>query len=195
MAAPRPSKTRIGNHVLRRETLMLSYGYDPMLSEGAVKPPVFLTSTFVFGSAEEGRGLLRLYRGAARSRPKAPAPASSIRASTIPTARSSRTGSRSTKAQSSCVLFSSGMAAISAVLLAFARPGDSVLHTRPLYGGTHGLLDGPIAGIGVTPVAIGDALDPASVDEAADTARGTGRSASSSSRRRPTRPTASPISQ
>ena len=55
MAAPRPSKTRIGNHVLRPETLMLSYGYDPMLSEGAVKPPVFLTSTFVFGSAEEGR--------------------------------------------------------------------------------------------------------------------------------------------
>ena len=49
MAAPRPSKTRIGNHVLRPETLMLSYGYDPMLSEGAVKPPVFLTSTFVFG--------------------------------------------------------------------------------------------------------------------------------------------------
>ena len=32
MAKPRPSKTRIGNHVLRPETLMLSYGYDPMLS-------------------------------------------------------------------------------------------------------------------------------------------------------------------
>ena len=34
---------------------MLSYGYDPALSEGAVKPPVFLTSTFVFRTAEEGR--------------------------------------------------------------------------------------------------------------------------------------------
>ncbi len=34
---------------------MLNYGYDPRLSEGAVKPPVFLTSTFVFNSAEEGR--------------------------------------------------------------------------------------------------------------------------------------------
>src|SRR5437879_10304005 len=55
MAKPRPSKTRIGNHGLRPETLMLSYGYDPLLSEGAVKPPVFLTSTFVFRSAEEGR--------------------------------------------------------------------------------------------------------------------------------------------
>ena len=34
---------------------MLGYGFDPALSEGAVKPPVFLTSTFVFGTAEEGR--------------------------------------------------------------------------------------------------------------------------------------------
>ena len=40
MAAPRPSKTHIGNHALKPETLMLSYGYDPALSEGAVKPPV-----------------------------------------------------------------------------------------------------------------------------------------------------------
>ena len=55
MPAPRPSKTHIGNHALKPETLMLGYGYDPALSEGAVKPPVFLTSTFVFGTAEEGR--------------------------------------------------------------------------------------------------------------------------------------------
>lgn len=34
---------------------MMSYGYDPLLSEGSVKPPVFLTSTFIFKSAEEGK--------------------------------------------------------------------------------------------------------------------------------------------
>jgi len=45
----------IGNHRLHPETLMLGYGFDPTLSEGAVKPPVFLTSTFVFRSAEDGR--------------------------------------------------------------------------------------------------------------------------------------------
>ena len=55
MTAPRPSRTRIGNHELHPETQMLNFGYDPELSEGAVKPPVFLTSTFVFHSAEEGR--------------------------------------------------------------------------------------------------------------------------------------------
>jgi cystathionine beta-lyase/cystathionine gamma-synthase len=53
MVKPFPSKTHIGNHMLHPETLMLNYGYDPQLSEGAVKPPVFLTSTFVFKTAEE----------------------------------------------------------------------------------------------------------------------------------------------
>src|SRR5215213_10607646 len=47
-------KTHIGNHLLHPETQMMNYGFDPALSEGAVKPPIFLTSTFVFRSAEEG---------------------------------------------------------------------------------------------------------------------------------------------
>jgi methionine-gamma-lyase len=55
MSASNYRKTTIGNHRLHPETLMLGYGYDPVLSEGAVKPPIFLTSTFVFRSAEEGR--------------------------------------------------------------------------------------------------------------------------------------------
>ncbi|HLM12660.1 MAG TPA: methionine gamma-lyase, partial [Reyranella sp.] len=38
-------KDRLGNRKLHPETLMVGYGYDPALSEGAVKPPVFLTST------------------------------------------------------------------------------------------------------------------------------------------------------
>ena len=60
MKSDRYHKLRLANHVLHPETLMLGYGYDPLLSEGAVKPPVFLTSTFVFRSAEEGRLLTKL---------------------------------------------------------------------------------------------------------------------------------------
>src|SRR3954466_13236966 len=48
-------KDRLGNRKPHPGTLMLGYGYDPALSEGAVKPPVFLTSTFVFTSAEHGK--------------------------------------------------------------------------------------------------------------------------------------------
>ena len=65
MKEDRYHKHRLANHVLHPETLMLGYGYDPQLSEGAVKPPVFLTSTFVFRSAEEGRDFFDYYGGSA----------------------------------------------------------------------------------------------------------------------------------
>ena len=55
MATARYHKVKIGEHELNAETLMLGYGYDPSLSEGSVKPPVFLTFTFVFQTAEQGR--------------------------------------------------------------------------------------------------------------------------------------------
>src|SRR4051794_32467204 len=63
MVKPFPSKTHIGNHMLHPETLMLNYGYDPQLSEGAVKPPVFLTSTFVFRTAEDGEDFFDFVSG------------------------------------------------------------------------------------------------------------------------------------
>src|SRR5258708_17704455 len=47
-------RREIDGHALSAQTLMMGYGYDPHLSEGAVKPPVFLTSTFVFPSADAG---------------------------------------------------------------------------------------------------------------------------------------------
>lgn len=48
-------KRKIGKHVLKPETQMMGYGYDPSLSEGSLKPPIFLTSTFVFKTAQDGK--------------------------------------------------------------------------------------------------------------------------------------------
>ena len=48
-------KRSIGAHELSPETQMMGYGYDPRLSEGSLKPPIFLTSTFVFRTAQEGK--------------------------------------------------------------------------------------------------------------------------------------------
>ena len=53
----------IKDHALHPETLMMGYGYDPMLSEGALKPPVFHTSTFVFKSAQAGKSFFELAYG------------------------------------------------------------------------------------------------------------------------------------
>jgi hypothetical protein len=89
---PRYHKVKIGEHELNAETLMLGYGYDPSLSEGSVKPPVFLTSTFVFQTAEEGRDFFDYLAGR-----RAPPVEGQILASITQTWKSSRIGWRSTK--------------------------------------------------------------------------------------------------
>lgn len=45
------------------ESLMMSYGYNPAWSEGAIKCPIFQTSTFVFKTAEEGKSFFELAYG------------------------------------------------------------------------------------------------------------------------------------
>src|SRR3977135_3622232 len=97
MVKPFPSKTHIGNHMLHPETLMLNYGYDPQLSEGAVKPPVFLTSTFVFRTAEDGQDFFDFVSGR-REPPEGMGAGLVYSRFNHPTARSSRTGSLSTSA-------------------------------------------------------------------------------------------------
>ena len=52
---PKQTPKTIGNHKLKPSTLMMGYGFDPALSEGSLKAPIFLTSTFVFEKAEDGK--------------------------------------------------------------------------------------------------------------------------------------------
>lgn len=174
MAKPRPSKTRIGNHVLRPETLMLSYGYDPMLSEGAVKPPVFLTSTFVFGSAEEGRDFFDYASG--RKKPPEGTGAGLVYSRfNHPNSEIVEDRLAVYEGAESCVLFSSGMSAISTTILAFARPGDVILHSQPLYGGTETLLARTMADFKIGAVGFVDGVSEAAIRAAVQEARGKGR--------------------
>src|SRR3954447_11704413 len=147
MTAPRPSKTHIGNHALQPETLMLSYGFDPQLSEGAVKPPVFLTSTFVFKSAEEGRDFFDYVSG--RREPPQGAGAGLVYSRfNHPNSEIVEDRLAVYEGTESGAVFSSGMSAISTTLLAFVRPGDVILHSQPLYGGTETLLTRTFRNIG-----------------------------------------------
>jgi methionine-gamma-lyase len=174
MSAPRPSKTRIGNHVLKPETLMLGYGYDPMLSEGAVKPPVFLTSTFVFGTAEEGRDFFDYVSG--RKQPPAGGGAGLVYSRfNHPNSEIVEDRLAVYEGAESCVLFSSGMSAITTTILAFARPGDVILHSQPLYGGTETLLSRTLANFNIDAVGFVDGVNEAVVRAAAQAARSKGR--------------------
>ncbi|MGQ3213507.1 MAG: cystathionine gamma-synthase family protein [Shinella sp.] len=174
MTAPHPSRTHIGNHALHPETQMLNYGYDPELSEGAVKPPVFLTSTFVFKSAEDGRDFFDYVSG--RKEPP------EGRGAGLVYSRFNHPNSEIVEDRlavyertESCALFSSGMSAIATTLLAFVRPGDAVLHSQPLYGGSETLLAKTFLNLGVSAVGFADGVNEASVTAAAEAAMQKGR--------------------
>ena len=174
MTAPRPSKTRIGNHVLKPETLMLSYGFDPLLSEGAVKPPVFLTSTFVFKSAEEGRDFFD-YTAGRREPPQGTGAGLVYSRFNHPNSEIVEDRLAVYEGAEACAMFSSGMSAIATTLLAFARPGDVVLHSQPLYGGTETLLTRTLSAFSIDAVPFADGVDETVVRAAADEAERRGR--------------------
>lgn len=167
-------KTHIGNHLLHPETQMMNYGYDPALSEGSVKPPVFLTSTFVFRTAEEGRDFFDVVSG---RKELPPGESAGLVYSRFNHPNSEIVEDRLAvfEGAESCAVFSSGMSAISTTLLAFVRPGDVVLHSQPLYGGTETLLTKTLLGFGIGAVGFDNGIDEAVVRAAADKAMAQGR--------------------
>ena len=167
-------KTHIGDRKLHPETQMLNYGYDPRLSEGAVKPPVFLTSTFVFNSAEEGRDFFDYVAG--RREPPAGKSGGLVYSRfNHPNSEIVEDRLAIYEEAESCALFSSGMSAISTTLLTFARPGDVILHSQPLYGGTETLLSKTLHNLTITPVGFSDGTDKEKVRAAAQKAQSLGR--------------------
>ncbi|MFC5757568.1 cystathionine gamma-synthase family protein [Rhizobium sp. GCM10022189] len=174
MTAPHPPRTHIGNHPLHPETQMLNYGYDPELSEGAVKPPVFLTSTFVFNSAEDGRDFFDYVSG--RKEPPEGKGAGLVYSRfNHPNSEIVEDRLAVYERAESGAVFSSGMSAIATVLLAFVRPGDAILHSQPLYGGTETLLAKTFLNFGVSAVGFADGVSEASVGAAAEEAMVKGR--------------------
>lgn len=167
-------KTHIGNRELHPETQMLNYGYDPALSEGAVKPPVFLTSTFVFNSAEEGKDFFDYVSGR-REPPEGSGNGLVYSRFNHPNSEIVEDRLAIFERTDSAALFSSGMSAISTTLLTFVEPGDVILHSQPLYGGTETLLTRTFARLKVAAVGFADGISEASVQAAADEAMRLGR--------------------
>ena len=174
MKEDRYHKHRLANHVLHPETLMLGYGYDPLLSEGAVKPPVFLTSTFVFRSAEEGRDFFD-YTAGRRQPPKGQSGGLVYSRFNHPNSEIVEDRLAAYEAAESCILFSSGMSAIATTILTFTRPGDVILHSQPLYGGTETLVSRTLTAYDIEAVGFADGTDATTMREAADMAEAKGR--------------------
>jgi methionine-gamma-lyase len=129
------SKKKIGDRVLKPESLMMSYGYRPDWSEGAVKAPIFATSTFVFKSAEEGKAFFARAYGLTKPDPD---DETGLIYSRLNNPSLEILEDRLTlwDGAESAAVFESGMAAISTTALTFLRPGDLVVFSEPSYGGT-----------------------------------------------------------
>ncbi|MEO8547046.1 MAG: cystathionine gamma-synthase family protein, partial [Sphingomicrobium sp.] len=143
---PKPSPTTIGNHKLSASTLMMGYGFDPALSEGSLKPPIFLTSTFVFETAAHGK---RFFEGITGKRPGG---AEGLVYSRFngPNQEILEERLKLWEDGEDALTFSSGMSAIATLLLTFVQPGDVIVHSGPLYAATETLINKILGRFGVS---------------------------------------------
>lgn len=141
-----PQSRAIGNRRLHASTMMMGHGYDPVLSEGALKPPIFLTSTFVFESAAHGK---RFFEGVTGKRPggaeglvygRFNGPNQEILEHRLALWEDAE----------EALAFSSGMSAIATTFLALVQPGDVIVHSAPLYAATETLIARILGKLGVT---------------------------------------------
>jgi len=129
------AKKTIGDRALKPESLMMSYGYRPDWSQGAIKAPIFATSTFVFKCAEDGKAFFARAYGLTEADPDEE---TGLIYSRLNNPSLEILEDRLTlwdEAESAAV-FDSGMAAISTAALTFLRPGELVVFSEPSYGGT-----------------------------------------------------------
>jgi methionine-gamma-lyase len=143
---PKPDVLAINNRKLRPATLMMGHGFDPALSEGSLKPPIFLTSTFVFENAAAGK---RHFEGVTGKRPggseglvysRFNGPNQEILEDRLSVWEDAE----------DALTFSSGMSAIATLLLTFVQPGDVIVHSGPLYAATETLIARILGRFGVS---------------------------------------------
>jgi cystathionine beta-lyase/cystathionine gamma-synthase len=135
--------------VLRPPTQVLTRGFDPSLSVGSARPAVFRSSTYVFTSPEAAERAFDLMAGRAQPLPDEKHElvysrfnhpnAEILEDQIVPL----ETGAHA------ALVFNSGMAAIMTALMTFAKPGQSIVYTVPIYGGTQHLIQDFLEPLGI----------------------------------------------
>jgi methionine-gamma-lyase len=148
-------------------TRILAAGYDPLLSEMSAKIPIFPTSTFLFKTAEDGERFFHLQNhpdereedeGLGLIYSRMNNPNMEIVEDKMVVAE--------TGAEAAAVL-PSGMSAISTMCLALLNPGDVLVYSAPVYGGTEHLFDTVLAKFGIPAIPV-YSPDPAEYREIMD---------------------------
>ena len=141
------------SHKYSPESLMMSYGHKPSTAQGAIKAPIFNTSTFVFNSAEEGKAFFEVAYGI---REKEGSEEMGLIYSRINNPNLEILEKRLClwDEADDCATFESGMAAISTIFLEFLKPGDLLVYTHPTYGGTNHFIEHFLPKIGVESIGV-----------------------------------------
>lgn len=125
----------MNKHKPHPESKMMSHGYNPEWSEGAIKCPIFQTSTFVFPTAEAGKAFFEVATGAREQGQKEKVGLIYSRLNN-PDLEILEDRLCLWDEAEACAVFESGMSAITTALMEFLSPGDLLLFSGPLYGGT-----------------------------------------------------------
>lgn len=135
-------------------TRAIHAGYDPAQEQGALTPPLHLTSTFAFDTAEQG-GAMFAGEQAGHIYSRISNPTTDLLERRIADLEGAESG----------LAMASGMGAITSVMWSFLRAGDEVITDRTLYGCTFAFLRDGLSRFGVTVTHV-DLTDPARLAEA-----------------------------
>jgi methionine-gamma-lyase len=126
------------NHPNSFSTMAIHHGYDPMENEGALTPPLHLTSTFVFETAEAG-GNMFVGEQAGHIYSRISNPTNDLLERRIAVLEGAEAG----------LALASGMGAITATLWTLLAPGDEIILDKTLYGCTFSFMHHGLAKFGV----------------------------------------------
>ncbi|MDT7934836.1 MAG: cystathionine gamma-synthase family protein [Sphingomonadaceae bacterium] len=163
--------THIGERQLHPQSLMMGFGFDPTLSEGSLKPPIFLTSTYVFPDAASGK---RFFEGVTGMRPGG-AEGLVYGRFNGPDQEILEDRLALWDGTEDALAFATGMAAIGTALLAYVQPGDVIVHSAPLYAATETLIGKFLSRFGIQFRDFPASATQGEIEAVIEEARGLGR--------------------
>lgn len=123
---------------VRFATKAIHYGYDPVAHEGAVSPPIFMTSTYAFESTEEFQAVFsgesdRCVYGRQQN----------------PTQKFLEDRLAALEGAEAAIVTASGMGAIASTLLTLLAAGDEIVVHHTIYNTAGALMDDGLPKFGV----------------------------------------------
>lgn len=135
-------------------TRAIHHGYDPQSNQGALNPPIYMTSTFTFDNAESG-GAMFAGEKEGHFYTRISNPTLDHLEQRIANLENAEAG----------LCTASGMGAITATFWSFVQAGDEIVIDKTLYGCTFSFLTHGLPRFGVKVTAV-DMTDPANLADA-----------------------------